>query len=233
MPGLCWALALTLPLLAQDAGRWAKQGSSLLHYDSSGTLVSEIGLGVSEETASHGLTVTELLGNAAPGGRLAWVIEKRVLWNASRTKQLKAEASLKVLGSSGRELWTEAAAAIPESGDPVPLGPEGESLALSLKKADGYWLSVRGYLGNTLFETGPFPRLVATALSPSGRYALARWTDPDKSATHTFLDVTAKRREDIPSERFLAPARMEEQRLYSGSKVIFEFATETEKKKAP
>ena len=63
-----------------------------------------------------------------------------------------------------------------------------------------------------------------------GRFALARWNEPDKSATHTFLDIENKTRKDIASgDLTLGQALIDDDgRVYSGKKPIFSFSTPPE-----
>ena len=101
----------------------------------------------------------------------------------------------------------------------------GENILLAQRAPKGWLVSVRTYLGIPEWELGPFPELDSMFITPSGRYAMIRWTDPDKSRTHTFLELPTKTRKDIPSgELYLGSAIMwEDGKVTSGKKEVFVF----------
>ncbi len=229
---------LFIPLAggAQDLSRWARQGSSLVFYDASGELSEEIGLGTWEDSSGSRVNVREILGGASRAGRFAWTLERVTTWTPDRTKFLESRRSLRLLGSNGKELWKNTDADIPEGGEPLAFSTDGESLIFSWRDARGWTASVRSYLGASLMEAGPFARLEMLALTQNGRYALIRWRVPDKSATHTFLDVARRLRVDIPSsELTLGLARItDEGKVYSGKRFVYDFGkAESEPKPSP
>jgi hypothetical protein len=238
---------LFLPVLshaqAPSGEGWAQKGSSLLLYDADGSLANEIGLTTVELPPS---TVLEIAGGTSPAktdvdrSRFAWVLERRTDWNASRTKKTEVSRQFRFLGTGGKELWTSAEVDRPESGEPIAFSRDGERVIVAMRPAAavkassaaarGLWsVAVRSYVGNTLLEAGPFPRLRSISLTPNGQFALVRWYDTDKSATHTFLEVATKARQDFDSERFLVKAARltDEGKVFSGEQALFDFAAST------
>lgn len=222
-----WCAAQEPPALSSAApspARWVRQASSLLRHDAGGDLAEEIGLGRWEEGGASGLSVRETRGDAAPGGRFAWIFDKKTSWNPAKTRLLAVERNLRLLGASGAELWASAEADAPSGGEPLAFSADGETLALALRRPQGWFISLRSYIGNAFLEEGPFPSLTAVAIAPGGRYALARWIEIDKSATHTFLAINPKKRVDLPSESFLTgPAELRDDgKVFSGGKLVAE-----------
>jgi hypothetical protein len=209
------ALLCAGPAFAGPANGWVKRSSSLLHYDSSGTLSGELPLGRWEEPLGGRVIVHETRGSAARGGSFAWTWET-----------VDGRAVLRFFGPSGRELWSEGTAAAPESGEPLVLSAGGETSLLCRRSGAGLSVAVKSFVGNTLWEIGPFPILHVMELTDNGRYALLRWSEPDKSATHTFLDLEAKARKDVPSgELLLGQASVgEDGTVRSGGKTVFSLA---------
>lgn len=88
-------------------------------------------------------------------------------------------------------------------------------------------MEARDWAGGTTLKAGPFPRLVSIALTPGGRYAVARWGVPDKSDTHSFFDLWTKARKDIEtSDLTLGLARIGDDGVVrSGRRDVFSFST--------
>lgn len=217
-----------LPLIEADVkplkgSGWLRQSASLLYYDSAGDLANEIPL--SKEDDGSGV-VRDRLGGAAPNGRFAWTLERSTTWNAGRTKKLASKRLLRVYGDDGKELWEAPDADVPEEGDPVRFSQDGTTLLVALHEAGGWTVSARNYLGTTLMDAGPLPQLKVMTLTPGGKYAMIRWLVPDQSATHTFLDLAAKARRDIPSSEFSwTVARVDDDgKVYAGKRLVFDFA---------
>lgn len=242
---LCRGMAAAQPSTstANDEG-WVKQASSLLLYDPEGSLINEIGLSNSDLAPA---TALEISGGVSPKGaqgrsRFAWVLERRTEWNPPRTKKLAVRHSFRFMGSTGKELWTSAEIEAPEIGEPVAFSADGEVLIAALRgapvgpyvktssaAAKGWTAAIKSYIGNTLLEAGPFPRLREVALTPNGKYALIRWYDTDKSATHTFIEIASKKRQDLDSEKFIGRATRlsDDGKILAGDKVLFDFAAST------
>lgn len=206
-------LALLLILCAGPAGAgpakgWVKQGSSLLYYDSSGTLSGELPLGRWEER--------DVRGGVSKDGNFAWTWEARKLL-------------LRYFGPSGKELWSASNAAAPETGDPAALSADGRTVLFCRKSASGLSVVLKSFVGNTLWEAGPFPILHAVELTDNGLYALLRWTQPDEASMHTFLAVAERARKDVASAELRGGRAVlgEDGAVRSGGKVLFFLAPPT------
>lgn len=204
---------------------WTARPSALLLYDSSGTLVSEQALGSWDETTDTRLIIHETRGGGAKSGRFAWTWDMKTVWNLPHTQRLEQRSVFNYFGPSGKELWDASNAAAPKNSDPVALSENGEALLLSQRSEGGFTVAVKTYIGNTLWEVGPFPSLQSIELTANGRYAVLRWSEPDKASTHTFLSIADKTRKDIPSsELHLGKAVIDESgAVLSGGKKVFSF----------
>ena len=105
---------------------------------------------------------------------------------------------------------------------------DGQTLLLARRAAEDWSVEARTWMGVIVAGVSPFPRLISMALTPNGRFALARWGVLDKSDTHTFFDIKAKKRQDVPSSTLmLGLARIGDDGVVrSGSKVVLSFETE-------
>ncbi|HXT01978.1 MAG TPA: hypothetical protein VN915_14985, partial [Elusimicrobiota bacterium] len=112
-----------------------------------------------------------------------------------------------------------------ERGDPVIFSADGKTLLLSERSGDGFTAEARTWMGQVIATLGQWPRLISIALSPNGRFALARGAVPDKSDTHSFIDLRTKARRDVPSsDLVLGLARVGDDGVVrSGSKIVFAF----------
>ncbi|MBI5881660.1 MAG: hypothetical protein HZB91_00915 [Elusimicrobia bacterium] len=214
---------------AEGDGRWSKQGSSLVLYDSSGTIVTEIPLASSEETAGPGTRVARTTGGTSADGRFAWTLEKRTTWNSPKTKLIKEDRLLRYHGTSGRELWTQPGADAPPHSDPASLSRSGETVAVAIPNDGGWTVSVRTFVGTPVWETAT-KGLSSIFLNPEGTYALFRWTELDKSATHSFVELATGARKDIPSDEFVlgSASVTADGKVFSGTRLLHDF-----KKKNP
>jgi hypothetical protein len=205
---------------------WFKGGASLLYYDQKGDLATELPLVSDEEPSGNRVNVHEVRGAAAPNSRFGWTLERTTTWNQDRTKVYASRRLLRVFGSEGKELWNEKDADVPENGEPLIFSADGETALVSLRGDKGWTVQAKGWAGNTLIEVGPMPRLQLMSLTRNGRFAMIRWVVPDQSATHTFLELPSKTRQDIPSsELYLGLARVtEDGKIYSGKRFVFDFA---------
>lgn len=205
---------------------WSRQANSLLLYGDDGALSQELPLHEADE-AGAGATARETVGGVSPDGRMAWTLERRLVYNQGRTKLLESHRLLRTFGTAGTELWRDEAVDRPERGEPVLFSGDGQTLLLAKRGDEGWSAEARTWLGQVVATVGPFPRLISMALTPSGRYALARWGVPDKSDTHTFIDLQTKTRRDVPSaDLVLGLARIGDDGIVrSGSKTVFAFET--------
>lgn len=211
---------------------WQRQGNSLLLYGEDGSLMEEHGLSSSEEPAGSKLVAHEVTAGASTGGRTAWLLDRRTGWNFAKTKILDSRRRLEIYGANGSSLWGDSEADVPEAGDPVSISADGKTILYTRRDgiAGAYSIVARDWAGNTLMVVGPYPRLLSLALTANGRYVMARWAVPDKSATHTFLDLKTHERRDIASsELTLGLARVEDDGVVrSGRRVVFELGKSTE-----
>ena len=204
---------------------WSKQASSLLLYGEDGGLTQELPLKALDEQGA-GTTARETLGGVSPDAHMAWTLDRRFVYNQGRTKLLESHRLFRTFGTAGAELWRDDAVDLPERGAPVLFSADAKTLLLAKRGDSGWSAEARTWLGSVIAAIGPFPRLISMALTPNGRYALARWGVPDKSDTHTFIDLAAKTRRDVPSsDLILGLARIDDDgTVRSGSKVVFSFA---------
>lgn len=220
------------PAAEAPKAMWVKRKVSLLYKDQDGDIVNELPLTHNEETAGGRATVHDVSGGVSSNGRFAYVFDKSDVWNAAKTKLLSRACELRVYGSDGQRLWETPYADAPEGRQPLVFSADGETALVLLKREKGWYASLRDYLGATLLELGPFPKIDAAELTPSGRYAMVAWLVPDKDSTHTFVDVKTKTRKDIPSgDLYLGQAWIgDDGKVVSDKKVVFDFgAPEAEK----
>jgi len=207
---------------------WSRQANSLLLYGDDGALAQELPLHEADE-AGVGTNSRETLGGISPDAQMAWTLDRRLVWNQGRTKLLESHRLLRTFGAAGAELWRDEGVDVPERGAPVLFSADGKTLLLAKRSDEGWSAEARTWLGQVIASIGPFPRLISMALTPNGRYALARWGVPDKSDTHSFIDLAAKTRRDVPSsDLLLGLARIGDDGVVrSGSKIVFSFEVPT------
>lgn len=208
------------------AAGWLRQSSSLLYYDETGALANEIGLRSDEESSGTRVNVHEILGGAAPNGRFAWTLDRTTTWSMDRSRVLASRRLLRFFGTNGKMLWSTSEGDVPENGEPIVFSADGETVLAALHPDAGWIVAAKGYLGGTIMDVGPVPRLQLMTLTSNGKYAMVRWLVPDQSATHTFLELPTKTRQDVPSaELFMGLARItEDGKVLSGKKFVFDFA---------
>jgi hypothetical protein len=204
---------------------WSKQGKSLVLYDAEGSLSNEIGL-LRED---NGPVTREVQGGVSPDGAAAWTLERRLTWNPNRTRMLESRRTLKIHGTQGQVLWTDDAPDWPEKGEPVVFSNDSKMVLVACHHGESWSVEARDWTGTTKLRAGPYPRLISIALAPGGRYAVARWGVPDKSDTHSFLDLWTNTRKDIEtSELTLGLARLGDDGVVrSGRRDVFSFTTAT------
>lgn len=219
------APALPDMAVSRSTPGWSKQGKSLVLYDSEGTLAFEIGL-LREE---NGAVTREVRGDASPNGTAAWTLERKLTWNPSRNKMLESRRVLKIHGTAGQTLWSDDSVDLPEKGDPVVFSNDSKVVLIACHFGESWSVEARDWTGGSKLRMGPFPRLISIALTPGGRYAVARWGVPDKSDTHSFFDLWTKARKDIEtSDLTLGLARIGDDGVVrSGRLAIFSFETAT------
>ena len=204
---------------------WLRMPKSLLYYDADGNLADEIGLGRWEEASPARVKVKVIDAGTSPDHRFAWTLDKRTTWNSLKTKILESQRSLRFFDPDGKELWVEEGADSLTGSAPLVFSDDGRTCLVALRRTAGWYALAKSYLGNTLWEIGPFPKLEALQISPNGLYGLARWDDPDKSAVHSFLDLKNQTRQDVSSDRFLLGKAVVDDlgRAFSGPTLVFSF----------
>lgn len=207
---------------AAAAPGWTKQSASLLLYGADGALAQEVPL---RDPDAMGATSRETTGGVSPDRKLAWTLDRTLVYTRGRTKLLESRRLFKVYGSDGQELWRDDAVDVPERGEPVQWSADGRTLLLAGRSGEGWSVEARTWLGRPIARLGPFPKLISMALTPNGRFALARWAVPDKSDTHTFIDLQTKARKDVDSaDLVLGLARIgDDGAVRSGSKTVYAF----------
>lgn len=215
------ALAAAVPALSMPG--WSLRANSLLLNGDDGAPAVELPL---RGLDGLGTASRETLGGVSPDARMAWTLDRRLIWSPGRARLLESRSLLRAFGSDGAELWRDEAVDLPERGAPVLFSADGEIVLLSKRSGEGFSAEARTWLGQVVATVGPFPRLISMALTPNGRYALARWGVPDTSDTHTFIDLATNARRDVPSsDLILGVARIEDDgAVRSGSKLVFAFA---------
>jgi hypothetical protein len=209
---------------SHSAPGWSRQANSLLLYGQDGDLQQELPLRAADD-AGAGTTSRETLGGVSPDGSLAWTLERRLTWSPGRTKVIESHRLFRLYGTTGGELWREESVDLPERGDPAVFSKDGKTLLLCERSGDGFIAEARTWMGQIIATLGSWPRLISMALSPNGRFALARGAVPDKSDTHSFIDLKTRVRRDVPSsDLVLGLARVGDDGVVrSGSKVVFAF----------
>lgn len=209
---------------SHSAPGWTRQANSLLLYGDDGSLQQELPLREADEAGS-GTTTRETRGGVSPDGRMAWTLERRLTWSPGRAKVIESHRVFHLYGSAGAELWREESVDLPERGEPVVFSADGQTLLLAERSGDGFTAEARTWMGQVIATLGQWPRLISIALSPNGRFALARGAVPDKSDTHSFIDLKTKIRREVPSsDLVLGLARVGDDGVVrSGSKIVFSF----------
>lgn len=216
---------------ARSAPGWAKQGGSLLLYDQEGALIQEVSIRGGDESG----LVRDLRGGTSPDGLLAWTLESRQVWNPLKNRTAETRRLLRFFGSSGTELWKDDSVDMPERGEPVLFSADSKTVLIARRALDDWSVEARTWMGELILAIGPFPRLISMELSPNGRYGQARWGVMDKSDTHTFFDLTGRKRQDVPSsDLLLGLARIGDDGLArSGLKIVASFAAASSTMTAP
>jgi hypothetical protein len=210
----------------QAAGTWTREGRSLLLRDARGEPSVELPLRAGSE---DGVVERETLGGASPEGRLAWTLDRTLTWTPGRTRLLGSKRLFRLYGDSGRPLWSDDEVDLPERGPAVLFSADGRTLLLARRGTEGWTVQARTWMGKVVATLGPFSRLEEIELTPNGRFALARWSVPDKSDTHTFADLkTGARRDVASSDLLLGRAEIGDDGVVrSGSRVAFSLASST------
>lgn len=188
-----------LPSLGAGPRRgWVQGPASLVLYDSSGTLVAEIGVGSWKDRLGAGAERLHTQ-RAGASGCCAWAWERVKTSPGGSAASVELSRRLRYLGTDGQELWQDESADAAPGVDPAALSKDGEVALVSQRAADGWTAAAYSFTGNTLLRArGPGPPDLLL-LSPGGRWGLVRWRPLDKPPRLTFLDLGARKAREAPA----------------------------------
>ncbi|MBI5200509.1 MAG: hypothetical protein HY925_02885 [Elusimicrobia bacterium] len=214
-----------LPLPVEGKAGWVKARASLLLYDSSGTLVNEVGLGTWEESGSNGTAQRKVVtGGVSVDGRFAWAWEKvETIKLGKSDKALTTARLLRYLGTEGQELFRNELADAPKGLDPVSLSNDGEWLLLTERGPDAWIIAAYDFMGNRLVDAHGKGSVELAQLTSNGQYALVRWHQLDLPPEYTLLKVGERASTGLPALKTagVSPKLTDDGRVLVGAKVIF------------
>lgn len=214
-----------MPAPVEGKAGWVKAKSSLLLYDSSGTLVNEVGLGTWEEAGSNGNAQRKVVrGGVSTDGRFAWAWEKVETVKAGRSeKALTTSRLMRYLGTTGDELFRNELTDAPPALDPVVLSADGEWILLTERGPDAWIIAAYDFMGNRLVDAHGKGSVELAQLTPNGQFALVRWHQLDLPPEYTLLKVGERATTGLPALRApgLSPTLADDGRVLLGAKVIF------------
>lgn len=217
--------AATIGLAYSGRAGWVKTASSLLLYDSSGTLVIEVGLGSWEEPAVNGITERRVVrGGISKDGRFAWSWEKTEMVKTGRGDKPQTTARLlRYLGTQGQELFRNELADAPRGLEPASLSDDGERLLLAERGPDAWIVAAYDFTGTRLVDARGKGLVEIAQLTRNGRFALVRWHQLDQPPTYTLLRVEARAAALLPAIRATGttPKLTDDGKVLVGGKVVF------------
>lgn len=202
-------LAAAFALVARGECRayWQSNGSSLVLYDSSGTVLNEIGLGEWEEPArsEDGKEIPDVYKkHSARHGissdrRFAWTFQTvETIKRARISKTLSRTRVLRYYGLSADEFWNDTLAEAPRGLDPIVLSEKAE-IALVAENVEHWRLAAYSFTGNRIMEAVSKGEIEQMAVSPNGRYAAAK-ISPEKDPKYfLFMDLETKQTRELPA----------------------------------
>lgn len=216
---------VSLPTERDGQIGWVKAKSSLLLYDSSSTLINEVGLGNWEELGS-GQTAQRksVRGGVSEDGRFAWAWERVDTVKVGRTeKPLTTARLLRYFGTEGQELFRNELADAPQGLDPVALSKDGEWLLLTERGPDAWIVAAYDFMGNRLVDAHGKGAVELAQLTPNGQFALIRWHQLDLPPEYTLLKVGDRAATGVPSLKGVgvAPKVTDDGRIVVGAKVVY------------
>lgn len=216
---------LSIPIVREGRAGWVKTPASLLLYDSSGTLVNEVGLGTWEEPASEGMVLRRIVrGGISRDGRFAWSWEKAETVKLGRVDKPTTTARLmRYLGTEGQELFRNELADAPQGLEPIVLSDNGERLLLAEHGPDAWILAAYDFTGNRLVDARAKGSIELAELTANGRFALVRWHQLDLPPEYTLLRIEDRMVSDLPGVRAtgISPKLTDDGRVLVGKKVVF------------
>ena len=173
---------------------WIKTPSSLLLFDSSGTLVNEIGLGSFEEPVSADIVERrKVRAGVSADGRFAWSFDKGERLKPGKTdKPLTTTRLFIYWGTEGQELFRNELADAPAGLEPAALSANGERLLVAERAPDGWIVAAYDFTGNRLVDASGHGALELEQITPNGRFALVRWHELDEDPEYALLRISAR-----------------------------------------
>lgn len=209
-----------------QGGGWSATKASLLLYDASGRVLSEIGLGEWRREAEGDLVERRRMrGGVSADGRFAWHWQRVDTLRVGRTEEtLTSARELAYLGTAGQILWTAEAADAPPGLEPLYQSADGETALVVERRDDGWALVPHAFTGNRAEGLRGAGRLLDAGLTRNGRFAWALWGPMDGPLAYTFLDLRTGQRKDLPPPT--PPLRLaigEDGTVRAGGKKVFSF----------
>ncbi len=217
---LALSTAIAVSSETAPAAGWVLKPASLLLFDSSGTLVTEIGLGQWKDESSR--SVHAARAGVSKDSRFAWAWEKSDSqgWGAPAHSRL-----LRYFGTDGGELWRSESADEPKGLAPALLNESGDRLLVAERSPDGWSLSAYDWTGTRLVGARAPGQLELMLLSPLGRFAVGRWKSIDLPPVYRFFDLDKRRVSDGPvDKRPNGPLRVDDAgQVWAGEQPFFRF----------
>ena len=201
---------------------WIKTASSLLLFDSSGTLVHEVGLGTFEEPSGPDTVARRAVrAGVSSDGRFAWSWEKTQFVRPGKNeKTLSMTRLFTYLGTEGQELFRNELADAPEGLPPAALSADGERVLVAERAPDAWIVAAYDFTGNRLVDARGGGALELAQITPNGRFALLRWHAPDRPPEYAYLRVKQRRAENFVPKRQAPLSLSEDGRVLCGDKVV-------------
>jgi len=199
---------------------WVKTPSSLLLFDSSGTLVSEIGLGAFEEPAGTDTVARrKVRAGVSADGRFAWSFEKKETVRPGKSdKPLTTTRLFIYWGTEGRELFRNELADAPPGLEPAALSADGERLLVAERAPDGWIVAAYDFTGDRMVDARGKGALELAQITPDGRFALVRWHLLDERPRYVFLRVHDRESEALKTRE--TARLLNDGRVMAGAKVL-------------
>lgn len=180
-----------LPKTPSSRRGWVASPSSLLLYDSSGTLVGEVGLGRWLEDAENATLRRRVVrGGASEDGRFAWSWESVESLKPGRAEKVLSSARLlRYLGTEGQELFRNELADAPAGLTPAVMSANGETVLVFERGLDEWITAAYAFTDNRLLDARGKGSIEAAYLAPEGRFGWIRWHQLDQPPIYSFLDL--------------------------------------------
>lgn len=214
----------SIPVVHVGRAGWVKTAASLLLYDSSGTLVNEIGLGTWSEPVEGGTTLRRTVrGGISKDGRYAWSWEKAESIKEGRNEKPVTTARLmRYLATNGDELFRNELADAPPGLDPVAVADDGERLLVAERGLDAWILAAFHFSGLRLVDAHGKGAIELMQLSANGDFALVRWHQLDYPPEYSYLKLADRISSPVAIKGVgVQPKLTNEGRVLVGGKVVY------------